>query len=300
MRRVVGVAVLGGVLAALLAGCANPAGVDGNLVDDWKAAPEAAPFVPEAGVCHLSLPDEPYVSRALYNPLDCGTEHHYETVHVGQFTGSEANESAPPKPASPGARKAFDECNKKATEYVGADWRGGRLDLHIYYPSTQAWEGGSRWFRCDLSEIQSLDSDEIARRSGNLKDVLKATGPVAFQCFRAVLSADRKAVSAMNAVTCGTAHGAEYAGVWTAPESSYADFEKNTQRAHDGCRGVVAKWAKVPNDGNLQFRTGTIIYFPDEEEWEAGDRGVQCFMWISDQDLRRSMKGAGPGALRIR
>ncbi len=95
-------------------------------------------------------------------------------------------------------------------------------------------------------------------------------------------------------------HGAEYAGIWTAPETTYAEFEKNTQRAHDGCRGVIAKWAKIPNDGNLKFRTGTIIYFPTEVEWNNGDRGVQCFAWISDQKLRGSGKGAGPGYFRIR
>jgi hypothetical protein len=299
MRRVVGVAVLGGLLAALIAGCANPAGVDGKLVDDWKAQPEATPFVPEVGVCHLSLPDELYISRTAYNPIDCASEHHYETVHVGQFTGSAADATEPPKSATEPARTAFKECDTKVNEYLGANWRGGRLDLYIFYPSTQAWEGGSRWFRCDVAETESLDSSELKRRSGNLKDVLKAAAPVAYGCFRAVISGGNS-ISAMNAVTCGTAHGAEFAGVWTAPDTSYADFEKNTQRAHDGCRVVVAKWAKVPNDGNLKFRTGTIIYFPDEDEWADGDRGVQCFLWISDQDLRRSMKGAGPGALRIR
>jgi hypothetical protein len=299
MRRVLSVAVLGGLVATLLAACGNPAGVDGDLVDDWKAQPEATSFVPEAGVCHLSLPDERLISRTLYNPLDCATEHHYETVFVGEFTGTAKDASGPPDAGTPGARTAFEECNTKVNEYVGADWRGGRLDLYIYYPAKTAWEGGSRWFRCDVAEIESLDSNEIKRRSGNLKDVLKAAAPIAFGCFRAVITGG-DSISAMNAVACGQEHGAEYAGVWTAPETTYADFEKNTQRAHDGCRGVVAKWAKVPNDGNIKFRTGTIIYFPTEEEWNNGDRGVQCFLWISDQDLRRSMKGAGPGALRIR
>ncbi|MDQ7907989.1 septum formation family protein [Phytohabitans sp. ZYX-F-186] len=291
---------MGSLLAALLVGCANPAGVDGNLTDDWKAQPEAAPFVPASGVCHLSLPEERFISRAAYNPLDCGVDHHYETVFVGEFTGSEKDATAPPETGTPAARKAYDECNTKVNEYVGADWRGGRLKLFIYFPAKEAWEGGSRWFRCDVAEVLSLDSDEISRRSGSLKDILKASFPVAFGCFRAVLTSNREEISAMNAVTCGTAHGAEFAGVWTAPEGSYADFEKNTQRAHDGCRVVIAKWAKVPNDGNLKYRTGTIIYFPDEDEWADGNRGVQCFLWISDQDLRRSMKGAGPGALRIR
>lgn len=299
MRRAVGVAVLGGLVAAMLAGCGTPAGVDGKLVDDWKAQPDAVPFVPATGVCHLSLPDDRLISRTVYNPMDCATEHHYETVFVGEFTGSEKDASEPPEAGSEGARKAFTECNTKVNEYLGGDWRSARLDLFVFYPAKAAWEGGSRWFRCDVAETVSLDDDTVKRRSGTLKDIAKST-ELSLLCFRAELASGGRSINAMNPVHCNSPHGAEFAGVWTAPESSYADFEKNTQRAHDGCRAVVAKWAKVPNDGNIKFRTGTIIYFPDEEEWADGDRGVQCFLWISAQDLRRSMKGAGPGALRIR
>lgn len=299
MRRGVGGAVLGGLLAVVLAGCANPAGVDGKLADDWKAQPEATPFLPTAGVCHLSLPDDRLVSRLVYNPLECDTQHQYETVFVGEFTGSEKDADAPPEPGSEGARKAFTECNTKVNEFLGGDWRSARLDLYVFYPAKTAWEGGSRWFRCDLVETVSLDDDRIKRRTGTLKDTAGSTD-IALLCFKAELTNGGKSINAMLPSHCNSPHGAEFAGIWTAPESSYEDFEKNTQRAHDGCRGVVAKFAKVPNDGNIKFRTGTIIYFPDEEEWADGDRGVRCFLWISDQDLRRSMKDAGPGVLRVR
>ncbi|MFC0528544.1 septum formation family protein [Phytohabitans kaempferiae] len=298
MRRVVGTAVLGGLLAALVAGCANPAGVDGDLTNDWKAQPEAQPFVPESNVCHLNLPNETNLSRTLYNPLDCADSHQFETVHVGQFGGADAERGQPPEPGSTEARTAFTECDAKASEYLGGDWRGGRLDVVVFYPSTQAWSGGSRWFRCDIAEIESLDSGDVKRRTGPLGGVFKQSSPIAYGCFKAQLNGNR--IRSMDPVACTTAHGAEYAGVWTAPETSFADFQKNTQRAHTGCRGVVAKWAKVPNDSNIQFRTGTIIYYPTADEWADGNRGVQCFLWVSGQNLRRSMKDAGPNVLRIR
>jgi hypothetical protein len=56
----------------------------------------------------------------------------------------------------------------------------------------------------------------------------------------------------------------------------------------------------VPDDANVQYRAGTIFYHPYEQEWKDGNRGVQCFLWVSDRSLTRSMKGAGSKALPIR
>src|SRR5690349_25065413 len=39
---------------ALLAGCANPAGVDGDLTDGWAAIGVPFGFTPNAETCHLS------------------------------------------------------------------------------------------------------------------------------------------------------------------------------------------------------------------------------------------------------
>ncbi|MEJ3746698.1 septum formation family protein [Actinomycetes bacterium KLBMP 9797] len=79
----------------------------------------------------------------------------------------------------------------------------------------------------------------------------------------------------------------------------YADFTRNAARVHAGCRGVVAAFAKVPNDAKLGYRAGTIYYGPDRDEWTRGDRGVRCFLWV-DRDVKRSMRNAGPTALPVR
>jgi hypothetical protein len=298
MRRVWKLA-LGGLVVALLAGCANPAGVDGDLTDDWPAAPEAKPFVPASGVCHGGFRPLTVVSSGAYFPIECTTQHGAETIHVGPFTGADADRATAPAHGSTTAATAFAECDAKAKEYIGGDWRAALIELDLVLPSPRAWEGGARWFRCDLRQVGSLDTGGVTR-AAPLRDALKNEPKLRHGCYRPVLTADAKEVDVMQPVACNAPHRAEFAGIWTAPDTPYADFDKNTERLHAGCRAVIAAFAKVPNDSAIEYRTGTIAYSPDEEEWRGGDRGVQCFLWIADQDLRRSMKGAGPGVLRIR
>lgn len=285
------------VMALFAAGCGGPEGTDGSLVDDWSAPVEPKSFVPAAAVCHPSEVESGTVTLALYNPMDCAQSHASETVHVGQFTGANANSSKPHESNTPAARAAFNECDAKATEYAGAPWRTARLHLRVLFPSVTAWTGGARWYRCDLAEAADLDTGASVRRTASLRGALAAGSPLAYGCFQPVMSGDD--IDVMNAVACGQAHRAEFAGIWTAPETPFADFEKNDDRAHRGCRGVVASYAKVPNDGNLKYRAGTIFYYPSEYEWQLGDRGVKCFLW-SDRDLRTSMKAAGSAGLPIR
>ncbi|MEH1129460.1 septum formation family protein [Micromonospora sp. CPCC 206061] len=285
------------VLALFAAGCGGPAGTDGSLVDDWSAQVEPKIFVPAAEVCHPTSSEDSTAYLVTYNPVDCGQSHSSETVHIGQFTGASAGTSKPPGMSSPTARAAFNECDAKATEYVGAQWRSGRLYLGIMLPSNAAWAGGARWFRCDMSETPDLESDNVVRRTASLRGALKAGSPLAYGCYQPVMKGDD--IDVMKPVGCGQAHRAEFVGVWTAPETPFADFVKNDDRAHRGCLGVVASYAKVPNDGNMKYRAGTIYYYPNQFEWGLGDRGVKCFFW-GDRDIKKSVKAAGSAGLPIR
>lgn len=281
--------------AALLTGCANPSGVDGDLTDDWPALPEARPFAPESGVCHAGEKALTEASRGIYAPLDCAGRHGAETVHVGQFTGADAERATMPERGSAPTRAAFAECDAKAKEYVGGDWRTALLKLDLVLPSLQSWAGGGRWFRCDLRQTGAFDSAGESR-TGPLKDALAKEPRLLLRCYRPVLSNDRRLVDLINPVACTGPHRVEFAGVWTAPDTSYTDFVQNTDRSHAACLGVVAAFAKVPHDRDIEYRVGTIFYPPHEEEWRTGYRGVRCFLW-SWADVRRPLKGAGPGVL---
>ncbi|WP_431729250.1 septum formation family protein [Verrucosispora sp. TAA-831] len=293
MRRWwIGVA-LGAVTLALAACSTRPAGVDGDLVDDWPvmAAPEV--FTPAAQTCHPQPQDVGYLSG--YAPVDCAQPHRAETLHVGRLT--EAGGTTPPEEGSTAMRTAYRECDRAVRGVLGGDWRTARIGLTVVLPSPRAWTGGARWFRCDAHETDALDTPTPVRRTASLAGTLDGSSSLRHRCFRAETKGDE--VTEMVAVKCSARHHAEFVGVWKSPAKSYAAFEKDTARAHRGCLSLIATYAKVPDDGNMQYRAGTVYYHPSEAEWRNGERGVQCFLWLNDRTLTKSVKGGGSRALPI-
>ncbi|MFG2057990.1 septum formation family protein [Micromonospora sp. NPDC048930] len=296
MRRWWTAAAVGVTAALALAGCGAPGGVDRDLADDWPALPAAKAFVPAAGVCHATVQDVGYLSG--YNPVDCTVSHRAETLHVGTLAGPDADRSAPPRTGSTGMRAARSECDRQVNKAVGADWRSGRLILSVIFPSASAWTGGARWFRCDVSEVASLDDGSITTRTASVRGALKPGSPLAFGCFNPKLVKDD--IEEMAPVACTAKHHAEFVGVYQFPDVPYAQFQRSSVRTHKACRSLIAKYAKVPDNSDMQYRAGTIVYHPLEEEWKDGNRGVQCFLWLSDSTLTRSVKGGGSRALPVR
>lgn len=297
MRRWISSLVLAGVAATLLTGCGQPGGVDGDLVDDWPAFGQPAAFIPQAGVC-LAADFAETVYLAAFNPVDCAAPHRVETVHVGTFPGDRATL---PTVGSAELRAAYAECDAKASGYVGGDWRTARLWLGVALPPATAWTGGARWFRCDLTELASVESDgEVVTRAASLRDVLKSANPIRLGCYTARLDRQRT-IDELVAAECTRAHNAEFAGAWRAPETvAYPTRDRDWVRFYDECRKAVGRHVGLPNDANLRFRVGVVALPGEAAQWRAGDRGVRCYLWLSDRTVNRSLRGAGAAALPIR
>jgi hypothetical protein len=292
-RRLAAWALAAAALA--LASCARPIGVDGDLTDDWPAIGPPTVFLPQAETCHVRFQEVGHLSE--YQPVDCGQPHEAETAYVGSFSGPDADRSTPPAAGSPLTRAAYRNCDKRVTDFVGADWRSGRLMMIIVPPSRSGWTGGARWYRCDVMELDGLDDAEFVDRTGSLEGALAGQSPLAHRCFKPELAGDD--VRAMEPVDCTKPHRSEFAGVYTAaPDTRYNIFAKDPDRVHRGCYQVIARFVGVSTD--IDERVGSIYYHPSESEWTAGNRGVQCFLWMEDRDLTRSLKGAGPAALPLR
>ncbi|HET6529816.1 MAG TPA: septum formation family protein [Actinoplanes sp.] len=286
-------------LVASMAGCGNPGGVDGNLVNNWAAIGAPTGFTPAAETCHLAN----YTvagTRDTYEEVDCAFKHRTETVHVGAYPDPAAEADAPPAAGSAGARAAYRICDAETTEFVGAPWRTGRLWIGVTHPSPAAWTGGARWFRCEVLEISSIEDDGgLVLRTGSLRDALTDdTSPLRLACYAVQLAADG-AIGTMPATSCAREHNAEFVGVWTAKDLPYPAKDGDWATFHDGCRTLIASYVGVPDDADLQYRTGVVSLPGGEDVWALGDRGVRCYLWLDGAKLTASLKGKGAKALPI-
>nr|BFE67345.1 hypothetical protein GCM10020092_006460 [Actinoplanes digitatis] len=127
-------------LFAVLAvgGCGYPAGVDGDLTDGWATIGAPTGFTPAAQTCHLAN-FSTAGARATYEVVGCKLKHRTETVYVGTYPSPAADADEPPAPGSAAARAAYQTCDRKTTEYVGAPWRNARLWVGVTQPTAAAW-----------------------------------------------------------------------------------------------------------------------------------------------------------------
>ncbi|MEU7907269.1 septum formation family protein [Actinoplanes sp. NPDC049118] len=288
MRRTVA------LLAVLLAaGCSAtpPPGTDGDLADDWAALGTPAPFRPAVGQCHEALATTAPLDG--HRPVDCAELHVSETFHVG----TPADADVAPAPGTPGAKAAYRECSDAATGFLGGPWRGARLAVQVVWPTRAGWTGGARWFRCDVTTAD-LDGRSRTSRTGSLAGELAHPSPLRLACFDPTVEGGT--VTAMTAVPCTGKHRAEFAGLWDAPDISYSKLESGTRLSAAGCRSTIARFAALPDDSDLQYRSGWISYNPTRPEWLSGERRVRCFIYFAERTFSRSLRNAGPGVLPVR
>jgi Septum formation len=296
MRRLPVATAMLAAATLVFAGCSTPAGVDGKIGDDWATLAEPVSFTPDAGVCHpTGFSETAY--RTAYRPVDCGQTHQTETAYVGSFSGAAAERTSPPRAGSPELRAAFAECDRQARAYLGNDWRNGRLWLGVTLPSVPAWEGGARWYRCEVSELDDVENyGDTVSRTGSLKGALAKASALNLGCYNYVATADD---GRFTAVACTKSHNAEFVGVHVAPNVPYPAKDSDWDRFHAACRRLVAAYAKVPDDGNLKYRTGTVLVPNGDVEWKNGNRGIRCYAWLSDRKLTRTLRGIGTKGLPI-
>lgn len=296
MSRRFGLALAALLISTTVAGCGLPNGLDGDLVDGWVEMPEPEHPVPEAGVCHVSEYQRS-VRMHLYNPVSCDDDHQVETVYVGFFEGEIAERATPPEPGTSQWRVGYKECDSAAAEYLGADFRHGWLWLGLVVPTEAAWNGGARWFRCDLEETRRT-MHWRPMWPGSRRDALTSPSKLMRGCFDAE-PIDGEGRVELGPVDCGVPHNAEFVGVWRSGFNSYPTGSREFNQVHAGCREQVAEYVGLPVDDELPYRTGTIFDHIGEEDWENGDRAFRCYLWLEDAEFTESLKDAGPSALPV-
>jgi hypothetical protein len=293
---------IGAALSALLlsaAGCGLPGGVDGDLTNGWAAMAPATGFEPETATCH-GANFNTVGARNTYDEIDCKLQHRTETVYVGTYESPAADADEPPADGSAGARSAYKTCDEKTTTYLGGQWRNARIWIGVTHPTTAAWTGGARWYRCEALELSSVEDDGgLVQRVGSLQGVLADGGSELMLGCYAVAMDSSGAIAGMPGVACSAKHNGEFVGVWYAKDLAYPKDDAAWTKFHDGCRGLIATFASVPDDKDLQYRTGVISLPGSSDVWRQGDFGVRCYLWLDGTELTATMKGKGATALPV-
>jgi hypothetical protein len=289
------------VLAAALAvgGCGTPGGVDGDLTNGWAAMAPATGFEPAAGACHGAAFNA-VGPRGTYEEIDCTLPHRTETVYVGSYESPASDADSPPADGSAGAAAAYKTCDEKTTTYLGGAWRTARIWIGVTNPSAAAWSGGARWFRCEAVELSTVEDDGgLVQRAGSLRNALAdVSSPLLLTCYAIALDGSG-AIASMPGVSCQGKHNAEFVGVWFAKGLPYPKNDATWARFHDGCRALIATYVGIPNDKDLQYRTGVVSLPGSNDVWQLGDFGVRCYLWLDGGQLTSSLKGKGPKSLPV-
>ncbi|MBL7261289.1 septum formation family protein [Paractinoplanes lichenicola] len=274
-------------LVLALGGCADlPEGVDGDLTGGWPAPPAAQQFRPTPG-CHPDVVEEGTIDN--WSPVACAGPHLTETAVIAEVANG-----SPGSTASTHRGQAFRECSKRVNTFLGGDWRTGWLVLQPVLPSQAAWQGGARWYRCDLVETSPVDG-ELVRRSGSLKGSLGGAGKMRMTCANPKVVDER--VTAMHPVACSGAHTSEFAGLFVSSRATVAGLTPG--ELERGCDAAIAKFAGIPNDGTVRNRVGWLGFPPDATSWKLGDRAVRCFLWLNGERMTGSYRNAGTRKLKI-
>ena len=291
--------IVAGLSLPFLAACGMPGGVDGDLTNGWAAMAPATGFEPMPGTCHGANFDA-VGARATYEEIDCKLPHRTETVYVGTYESPAADADEPPADGSAGAVAAYRTCDEKTTTYLGGPWRTARIWIGVTHPTAAAWSGGSRWFRCEALELSSVEDDGgLVQRSGTLQNVLAdGSSDLLLSCYSVAMD-NTGAIASMPGMACTAKHNAEFAGIWYAKDVAYPTDDKGWRAFHDGCRSLVAAYVGVPDDKDLQYRTGVISLPGGADVWPHGDHGVRCYLWLDGAELTSSLKGKGVKSLPV-
>lgn len=274
MRRVWVVVAACALALGTLTACTTslPAGVDGQLTDDWPAMAAAVTQTPVAGVCYSEQLQESWTGG--YVGVACTTSHWTETAYVGTFTGATAARSVPPLAGSADLVTTYADCQAKSKDYLGGDWHTGYVWLSLTLPNSKAWKGGARWYRCELSTYShDLDTQSIQSKI-SLKGDLSGARTQAKTC-RIVAVTSAGVFTKEDGVDCSAPHNGEFVGTWTAPAGPYPTSQSaRFKMIGNGCVSLETSFLGINPDHSRYF----VEYYNDftEEQWNLGDRTTDC------------------------
>ncbi len=228
--------------------------------------------------------------------MPCDGGHRFEVAYVGRVTDEL---DAPPLPSSATSKTAFRQCLTEVDTYVGGAYPALLINVELGYPGLEAWQAGSHWYSCDLAkgsfDRESDDSGEVSVTGSAKNAYANPAAAVRMPCFT-VAESKGGVLSDWKPVACTAKHTVELAGL--VKSTSKADARpKEDQKLVDSCFDLIAAYTKVPAGEVDEYGIHSITSYPPGFAWEAGERRVRCYVYLTKGSVSRPLAGAGRSAL---
>jgi len=262
----------------------------GGIADRWSRMADPVSWQPQAGTCHHGF--EPRLMRSAYDPVDCAASHRFETVHVGQFSG-EVPATEPPAEDTAQYRSAWADCDAQATSYLGGQWRDRQVLVALSLPVPEGWTAGSRWYMCQLGPVE-WTGNRSAVLNQSVKGKYASLPVLEWGC------GNQPDTGEFEPTDCGEEHDTEFVGSFPL-DMSYAavraKYDANDALFHRECLKLIAAFVGVWGPDRLPRGTGSSYWLPEDEDWQAGDHSVRCFLWIEGGAVSKSLRNGGASQL---
>ena len=234
--------------------------------DVVRGGPEKEP-APELGACRVLEPKDINEPSNDADLVSCKDDHTAQTFRVGSFRGKVAKASYD----SPALGTAvYRDCTKQFMKFTGAD---DSLALRTilswawFRPSEDAWQAGSRWYRCDVVG-GSESSTELVNLPTSAKGVL-----LGIPSDKWMACVNGPSVNDAVRVPCTEKHNwrAVTTIVVGQPKDKYPGDRLVEVQTRDYCSDSVGAWLNYPIDYKYAY-----TWF-HKDEWVAGNRRSICW-----------------------
>ncbi len=223
--------------------------------------------MPALGACRVLTPADVAEPSNSTTAVDCGTDHTAETYAVGSLPSRFADVEYDDRGLG---AYAYKTCASAFMKFLGADESlvmRTVLSWAWFRPSEAAWDGGSRWYRCDV-----IGGGE---QSASYVDLPKSAEGILLgrPDDQWLVCVDGESVDAGAKIPCSEAHA--WRAVTTIKLGEAADDYPGDRlaevRTRDFCSDSVGAWLNYPVDYDFGY-----TWF-HEAEWDAGNRRSVCW-----------------------
>jgi hypothetical protein len=215
---------------------------------------------PPPGPCYDAAMAPDALSADLGPEVACTAAHQAELYGAGPV-------DSPVRPGTADTEGIFAGCAEKASQFLGASWLNGWVQIRAIVPTPDDWAAGKREYRCAAFEVDQLGPERVVRRTSSLRGALATRGPLAMACLARTAPAAPLAPAA-----CDQPHEAEFVGGFAADPPGSTSQEQVDLTGDRRCAAAVSSYSRSIT--NPKILVGFAGWGPGY--WWVGQTSLRC------------------------